>query len=437
MDNQTLQRIKDILSRSQRVAVAVGKNPTIDDMGAGLALYLSLQSMGKTAAIVAGTEPVVEISNLVGIDKVKTRYEADGADLVVSFPYKEGEIEKVSYTIDNGYLNIVVKAGEQGLTFQERDVKYTRGGGGGKIDALFAVGVVRLSDLQGMFDMDTLKDVTIVNIDNKPDNQGYGDVVLVSPRFSSVSEQMAQFLADMNTEPDVDVAQNLLDGISYATENFQSPQTSFLAFEMAGILMRQGALRARLQPAPRHDFTQNRAPQVPDRPQQSPVVQQPRVTQPAQQPAPMQNSGSQGQQRRPQPQQNTQDRRQQFEERRQQFQDRRPQQNPSVNSQPRQNPVAPVVQSVPTQTQQPVSGTMQNQATQQPRYSQPVSGTMQNPTSQQPVMTNPISQAPAPQAQPVQQPMQSQTSQQPQGSEDLNPPSDWLTPKVYKGSTNI
>lgn len=401
MDNQSALRIKDILAQSQRIAIAVGKNPNIDHMGAALALHLSLQSMGKSASVVSATEPIVEISNLVGIDKVKTKFEAEGSDLVVSFPYKEGEIEKVSYTIDNGYLNIVVKAGNQGLTFHEREVKYIRGGGGGQLDVLFSIGVGRLTDLQGMFDMDTLKDVTIVNIDNKQDNQGFGDVILVSPRFSSVSEQVTQLLADLNTEPDVDVAQNLLDGISHATENFQSPSTSYLAFEMASILMRQGAIRARLQPAPRRDFAPSQ-----------PAAQGSFGGNQNGQPQPRYNQSGQGQQQQPsqqprrQPQQNQQERRQQFEERRQQFQERRAQQ-PSNQNQP--------------QSQQPRFA---------PQAPQPAPAPI-NEVRTAPVAPQQVVQRPTPPVNTL------PSNPSAQNNDDLNPPSDWLTPKVYKGSTNI
>jgi hypothetical protein len=385
MDNQSLQRIKDLIARSQKIAVAVGKNPSIDDMGAALGLYLSLNSMGKTVTVVSPTEPIVEISNLVGIDKVKTRYESSGADLVVSFPYKEGEIEKVSYTIENGYLNIVVKAGDQGLTFSEQEVKYDRGGGNGQLDLLIAVGTSQLSDLQSVFDMAALKDVSVVNIDNKEDNQGYGDIVLVSPRFSSVSEQISQLLEDLQMEIDVDAAQNLMDGIAYATENFQSPRTSYLAFQMAGVLMRQGAIRSRVvASAPQNNFRQPAVSQTNSSPQQMSSGQPQR--------RPQNNA-------MPQQQQRDQDRRsQQFDQQRRQPQS---QQNRPIQQQ--QSRPMPQVSQIPSSQQQPFTGT---QGGQQQRGMQP-------------------------------QPMNQPAPQQPPVEDFNNPPSDWLTPKVYKGSTNI
>ena len=244
MDNQAQLKIKDLLSQHTNIGIMLSKNPTVDHAGAGLALYLALRQMNKQVVIASPTPPTVEISNLVGIDKVKNSLGMEGGDLTVSFPYKEGEIEKVSYTLENGYLNIVVKSGDKGLSFQEKEVMFKKGGG--KIPPfMFFVGVPRLTDLGNLFNPDAYKDTTIVNIDNRPDNQGFGDVIMVSPKFSSVSEQIAQLLTqfDGTVEVDQDIAQNLLSGIAQATNDFQDSKTSYLAFEMAGIMMRKGATR--------------------------------------------------------------------------------------------------------------------------------------------------------------------------------------------------
>lgn len=249
MDNATFQRIQDLLRTHEAIGVAVGQNPNIDDMGAALSLYLYLTSLGKKVTVASPTDPIVEISSLVGIDKVKNALDGDGGDLIVSFPYKDNEIQKVSYTIEDGFLNIVVKAGENGLTFAEQEVRYRRGGGVPTL--LFVVGTPKLSDLGNLFNAEELKDTLVVNIDNKRDNQGFGDTVIVSPNYSSVSEVMAQMITYLNPNIDADIAQNLMSGISFATNNFQSPNTSYLAFEMAGVLLKKGAQRAAVQSAAR------------------------------------------------------------------------------------------------------------------------------------------------------------------------------------------
>lgn len=241
MDNASLQKIKDIIAGSQKVVIAVGSNPHIDQMAGALSLYLALSSANKKVSVLSATEPIVELSSLVGIDKVKTSHDGSGGDLVVSFPYREGEIEKVSYTIDDGYLNIVVKAGEDGLTFEENDVIFKRGSD--KADLVMTVGMPTLDELNTMLPEESMKEATIINIDNSNNNAGFGDIVLVSNKFSSLSEQVADLLLNLDFDFDTDTAQNLLSGITYATENFQNPQTSFLAFEIAAILMKRGAVR--------------------------------------------------------------------------------------------------------------------------------------------------------------------------------------------------
>lgn len=356
MDNQAHPKIKELLSKHSDVGVMLSKNPQVDHAAAGLGLYLALLQMGKKVMIVSPTQPTVEISNLVGIDKVKNTLNVDGNDLTVSFPYIDGEIEKVSYNLDkeSNLLHIVVKAGEKGLSFQNEEIQFKRGGG--KIPSLmFFVGVPRLTDLGNLFNPDAFKDTTIVNIDNKPDNQGFGDIILVSPKFSSVSEQVAHLLSQIETiDVDQDIAQNLLSGISQATNDFQDPKTSYLAFEMAGVLMRKGAVRKRT--SQREERQEANASFFPYQPQQP--VQSQRVTQ-----------------------------------------------QPAQRPQPFSRPHFPR----PFQPQQ-------NQQQAQPAAAQP-----SQPNQQQ--------------GQPIQQPANNQQQNQQQDMRQRQTPPDWLTPKVYKGST--
>lgn len=252
MDNSTFQSIRELLDKNEQIGILVSKDPNVDAMAAALSLYLFLRDQNKKVSIASPTEPIVEISSLVGVDKVKTNLNGEGGDLVVSFPYKDNEIQKVSYTLENNFLNIIVKAGERGLSFDEKQVQFRRGGSVPTL--LFIVSTQRLSDIGSLFDAEALKGTTIVNIDNKANNQGFGDVAFVSTKFSSVSEQMVQLLIFLEANIDLDIAQNLLSGISRATNNFQSPKTSAVAFEMAAYLMKKGAVRPQTEVATSSSF---------------------------------------------------------------------------------------------------------------------------------------------------------------------------------------
>lgn len=237
----TYSKLTEFLSKSKSIGIVTPKDPNLDQMAAALSLYLAFEGNDRDITVATPNEPLVEVSNLVGIDKVKTSISGKIGDLVVSFPYREGDVDKVSYTLEGESLNIVVKAGENGLSFNEKDVKFIRP----KVspDLLFIIGASRISDLGKLFDVAELKDTTVVNIDNSSENQGFGDIVMVSTKLSSLSEQIANLILNLNLKMDIDVAQNLLWGIDFATNSFSSPKTSPLAFEMAGELMKLGAVR--------------------------------------------------------------------------------------------------------------------------------------------------------------------------------------------------
>ena len=300
MDNNLFQKLKEAIEKNQNIGIFLSPNPTFDGMAAGLGLYLSLLQMKKNVSIVCPTSPTVGVSSLVGIDKVSTSFGAPsgtGQDMIVSFPYREGEIEKVSYDVEGGKLRIVVKAGPQGLSFAQSDVQFERGGqtGGGSMPSLvFFIGV---ADMQSL-GMQKPEGVTIVNIDNRSNNTKYGDIVHVDSRFSSLSEEVADFLTllEPQIELDRDSSQNLLSGILSATNNFEGGQGSYLAFEMAGILMKKGAVRSAhgpvaqpmtpAMPAANYFPPQPAAEQVMQPVQ--PVQPQPVQPEPIQQPQPVQ-----------------------------------------------------------------------------------------------------------------------------------------------------
>ena len=370
MDNQTLQQLKDAITKSNSIAVAVGANPSLDTMAAALGLSMLIKEANKTAIVASPTDPIVEISNLVGINKVQKTLgggSGTGGDLVVAFPYLEGEIEKVSYTLENGFLNIIVKAAEQGLSFDEKDVQYTRGGsGGGPVELLFVVGAQNLSDLGTLYDAQTMQETKIVNIDNSDRNQGFGDILIVSPEASSVSELIGDIALSLGFKVERDAAQNLMSGLSMATQNFQNPRTSSLAFEVASYLMKRGAARLAPRPQPQEDF----ASQFLNRPAPQPkpqVVQQPQIQQPqvAQQPQVQQ----------------------------------RPQAMPQPRPQAQPAPVAaPSAQQAPVDRQELLRQQLKEEEN------------LRNGSAQQPQQV---------------------------AQEDEAAPVDWLTPKVYKGSSNF
>ena len=74
MDNVMLEKINDLLAKNKNIGIVIGRNPCIDQMAASLSLYLVLLASSKKVTVVCSTEPIVELSSLVGIDKVNKSF---------------------------------------------------------------------------------------------------------------------------------------------------------------------------------------------------------------------------------------------------------------------------------------------------------------------------------------------------------------------------
>ena len=232
------EQIKELIDSSESIGIVASENQDIDTVAAALGLYLVLKSNGKNVQVVSKKTPVVEVSNLVGVDKILKNFAGNTKILTISVPYREGEIEKVSYNIEDTRLNVNLFAETSGITFDENDVQYIRKGS--QPSTIVTVGVVNEEELLGIVD---LKGAKAIHLDKNPLNSLSGDVSIVDPSFSSLSEIVAELVNELNLGYDLDAFQNLLDGITYATRNFTSQAASPYAFEAAGFLLQNGAKR--------------------------------------------------------------------------------------------------------------------------------------------------------------------------------------------------
>ncbi|MFI5265405.1 MAG: bifunctional oligoribonuclease/PAP phosphatase NrnA [Candidatus Levyibacteriota bacterium] len=239
--NQAKAAVAALLSENSSIGIIVSEHQTLDILAAALSLHLIFLDSGKNSQIISRKDPTVEHSFLVGIDQMKKQFGGVTKMLTVSFPYHDGDIEKVSYNIEGDKLNVNLFAEEQGISFEEKDIKYLREGSAPQL--IFTVGVANPEALVGL----TGSSSKIVNIDNNVANTLFGDAVLVDASFSSLSEIVAKLALEFSLQVEFDVAQNLLDGIVSATQNFMSPKTSPIAFEMIGVLLQKGAVRKNMK----------------------------------------------------------------------------------------------------------------------------------------------------------------------------------------------
>lgn len=252
MTNEDLQQIQNLVNGSHRVLILTHANPSLDTMASALALNLALSKIGKDVTIAMESEPLVELANLVGIDQVKTSL--SGKNLLMTYrPYNIGDFEKVSYLegqsqngspSDSFKLTITPRSG-----FVPDPKNFNFSFTGDSADLIFTIEVLEPAQLGRLYDAGLFAATPIINIDNHDPNKDYGRYNLVEPEAASISEIVTFFLRAVNAQLDLDIANNLYQGIAAATNNFQTDKVAAATFEAAAICLRAGAKGKGQQPA--------------------------------------------------------------------------------------------------------------------------------------------------------------------------------------------
>lgn len=298
-----VSQARSLLEQTKEVLITLPENPKFDAVAASLSLYLGLSARGIAAAIVCPSEMTVEFSHLVGVDKITNNISnGQGKNLVISFPYQEGSIEKVSYNIENDTFNLVIEPREGYPMITQDTIRFSSSGG--NTDLVITVGATKLADLgqlygnnQGLF-----ADKPVLNIDTDSQNTRFGRVNVVDPNVSSTSELMISLLSNVGISTNADIATNLLAGMTEATDNFSSSQTQASTYEAAAMCLRSGArkitqTKTSFQPATTSSQpvmpTFSKQPMTPRSGQQPKQKSfQPQPQQPQQQPQPQKKQGN-------------------------------------------------------------------------------------------------------------------------------------------------
>lgn len=232
---------RSLLEHSKEVLIALPGSPTFDMIASALSIYLGLSTRGIQVNVVCPDPMTVEFSHLVGVDKITANISSgNGKNLVISFPYQEGSIEKVSYNIENDNFNLVIEPREGYPNVTQDVIRFSQSGG--NTDLIITIGVSQLTNLNQLYHANTqVFEKPILNIDNNSNNSMFGKVNLVDSNISSISELTLSLLSNLGITLNADITTNLLAGIVNRTNNFSSPQTQASTYEAAALCLRSGA----------------------------------------------------------------------------------------------------------------------------------------------------------------------------------------------------
>lgn len=230
----SFSELQEKISAAQKILIALPGRPSFDQVASSLSLFLSLQAAGKTVFVTCPTPMTVEFNHLVGVDKISEKIQ--GTDLIVSFNYSADQVEKVSYNDDNGRPNLVIQIKSGAPLLSEKEAKFSYAGVGA--DLLITLGV---KDINSLPQEDEYPIQNIINIDTEPANLQFGQVNIIDPEASSLSEIVLGTISGLGLPLDVDTAQNILSGIWVKTASLTSQRVGADTYESIAICLRLGA----------------------------------------------------------------------------------------------------------------------------------------------------------------------------------------------------
>lgn len=238
------------VQEAQSVVLFVHPQATYDALAAALTLRLAFQAKGKQAAVVCEEPLRVEHSALIGVDSVAT--EPGNKDLVISFPFENDQIEKVSYNMDeaNKKFDLIVtpKPGQPHLDTSRMEFRKA----GLSTDLTLLFGYHSFAELGAVYEQEQnaiassytvaitqseIPTFAAMHLQLQPDQLTYSELAF----FLIKQLQIA--------EVDAEMATNSLAGIEYGTERFQSQTLNPRTFETVAELIRLGGTRNPDNPA--------------------------------------------------------------------------------------------------------------------------------------------------------------------------------------------
>lgn len=234
-----LQELSGLLNNGQHILIVGPSDPNIDVICSAAAWQIFLLGQKKQVDIVlVGKKPALKfLPSTVTISETIT----DLNKFKIRLDVSKIKVKQLSYDISD--TELVVDIVPEGGVFLSSDLKSETGEY--KYNLILALGALDLESLGSIYqtNRDFFHSVPIINIDRQILNENFGQLNIVDPKSTSVSEISYYALQKHLTK---DLATCILGGIIAATNSFQSIQVTPQVLELASLLLVKGAERQQI-----------------------------------------------------------------------------------------------------------------------------------------------------------------------------------------------
>jgi phosphoesterase RecJ-like protein len=243
------QQIFKQIEKSKNILIVFSKNQDGDAVAAALGLLAFLKKEDYQVSLAGQTvKENSTFSFLPNYNQIEG-FLSNLRRFVVSVDISQAKVSQIKYAVENDRLDFIISPSEG--WFKPEDVSSRVGEF--KYDLIITIGVNELESLGSLYDQNVefFYKTTIINIDNQPDNEDFGQINFIDLNAVAVSEIIFYLLKNYRSELiSEDIATCLLTGIIQKTKNFKSsnltPRTLLASSELIAYQARREEIISRL-----------------------------------------------------------------------------------------------------------------------------------------------------------------------------------------------
>ena len=240
------QQIFRQLEKAKNTLIIFPSDGNGDAMASALGLFLFLKKAGKEVSL-ASPEKDTKLSALSFLPAFASiqNHLNNLRRFIVSLNISEAKVSQIKYTVDGNQLNFIISPASG--WFQPKDV--TTQAGEFKYDLIIVLGTTDLESLGKLYDdnVEFFYKTTIINIDNRPSNEEFGQINFVDLNAAAIGEIIFYLLKNwQENNITEESATCLLAGIIQATKNFKTPNLNPRTLLSASELITRGAEREKI-----------------------------------------------------------------------------------------------------------------------------------------------------------------------------------------------
>lgn len=232
------QQASELIKQAQNVLILTGREPNNDQLAAAVAVQRVLNKLQKQASVViTDTLPKsAELFDTQFISKDLTGVR----DFIINVDMHSVVVDKLKYAVEDDKLKVTVTP--LNGNFDSKDVHFEQGPF--RFDLVIVLGISSINKLDKIVEQNptVLDGLHLINIDFHRINEEFGSVNYLDQNCSSVCEMLVSLFESLEQGiVDESIATALFTGITSATHNFTTPDTTARAMTIAAQMLSAGA----------------------------------------------------------------------------------------------------------------------------------------------------------------------------------------------------